>query len=50
LRAHGYRDEQIVEVAGLVSLQLLTGAFNLIAGIHAPAEAIQELTSSTGDG
>jgi len=50
LRAHGYRDEQIVEVAGLVSLQLLTGAFNLIAGIHAPAEALQELTSSTGDG
>src|SRR5215207_9905385 len=29
LRAHGYRDEQIVEVAGLVSLQLLTGGFNL---------------------
>jgi hypothetical protein len=27
LRAYGYRDEQIVEVAGLVSLQLLTGAF-----------------------
>jgi AhpD family alkylhydroperoxidase len=37
LRAHGYSDEQIAEVAGLVSLQLLTGAFNLIAGIHAPA-------------
>jgi hypothetical protein len=37
-----------VEVAGLVSLQLLAGAFNLIAGIHAPAEALQELTSSTG--
>lgn len=49
LRAHGYRDEQIVEVAGLVSLQLLTGAFNLIAGIHAPAEALQELKSSTAD-
>jgi len=48
LRAHGYPDEQIVEVAGLVSLQLLTGAFNLIAGIQAPAEALQELTSSTG--
>jgi uncharacterized protein YciW len=37
LHAHGYRDEQIAEVAGLVSLQLLTGAFNLLAGIHAPA-------------
>ena len=44
LRAHGYRDEQIAEVAGLVGLQLLTGAFNLIAGIHAPAEALAELT------
>jgi uncharacterized peroxidase-related enzyme len=37
LRAFGYRDEQIAEVVGLVSLQLLTGAFNLVAGIHAPA-------------
>jgi hypothetical protein len=45
LRAHGYRDEQIAEVAGLVGLQLLTGGFNLIAGIHAPAEALAELTS-----
>ncbi|MDP1846563.1 MAG: carboxymuconolactone decarboxylase family protein [Solirubrobacteraceae bacterium] len=34
LRAFGYRDEQIAEVVGLVSLQLLTGAFNLVAGIH----------------
>jgi AhpD family alkylhydroperoxidase len=49
LRAHGYRDEQIAEVAGLVSLQLLTGAFNLIAGIHAPADALRELTSRGGD-
>jgi AhpD family alkylhydroperoxidase len=43
LHAHGYRDEQIAEVAGLVSLQLLTGAFNLIAGIHASDEALREL-------
>jgi uncharacterized peroxidase-related enzyme len=34
LREHGYTDEQIAEVVGLVSLQLLTGAFNLVAGIH----------------
>ena len=47
LRALGYRDEQIAEVAGLVALQLLTGAFNLIAGIHAPAEALQELKPRT---
>jgi hypothetical protein len=38
LRTHGYRDEQIAEVAGLVALQLLTGAFNLIADIHATPE------------
>jgi AhpD family alkylhydroperoxidase len=43
LHAHGYHDEQIAEVAGLVSLQLLTGAFNLIADIHASAEALREL-------
>jgi uncharacterized peroxidase-related enzyme len=34
LRAHGYTDEQLAEVVGLVSLQFLTGAFNLVAGIH----------------
>jgi uncharacterized peroxidase-related enzyme len=34
LRALGYTDEQIAEVVGLVALQLLTGAFNLVAGIH----------------
>ena len=34
LRELGYTDEQIAEVVGLVSLQLLTGAFNLVAGIH----------------
>ncbi len=44
LHSHGYRDEQIVEVAGLVGLQLLTAAFNLIAGIHATADALAELT------
>jgi uncharacterized protein YciW len=49
LHAHGYRDEQIAEVAGLVSLQLLTGAFNLIAGIHAPAEALRELAPRRPD-
>ena len=34
LRSHGYRDEQIAEVVGIVSLMLLTGAFNLVAGIE----------------
>jgi AhpD family alkylhydroperoxidase len=44
LHEHGYHDEQIAEIVGLVSLQLLTGAFNLVAGIHAPAEALAEIT------
>ena len=48
LHAHGYRDEQIAEVPGLVALQLLTGAFNLIAGINAPPEALQEITPGRG--
>jgi alkylhydroperoxidase family enzyme len=39
LRELGYTEEQIAEVVGLVSLQLLTGAFNLVAGIHAPTTA-----------
>ena len=34
LRDHGYSDEQIAEVVGLVALQLLTGAFNLVAGVE----------------
>lgn len=33
LRTHGYSDEQIAEVVGIVALMLLTGAFNLVAGI-----------------
>ena len=34
LREYGYRDEQIVDVVGLVALNFLTGGFNLAAGIH----------------
>jgi uncharacterized peroxidase-related enzyme len=34
LRSFGYTDEQIAEVVGVVALQLLTGAFNLVAGLH----------------
>ena len=45
LRTHRFRDEQIAEVAGLVALQLLTGAFNLIADIHATPEALAEITA-----
>ena len=45
LRAHGYTDEQIAEVVGLVSLQLLTGGLNLVAGIEPAPEDLSELTS-----
>jgi AhpD family alkylhydroperoxidase len=43
LLEHGYDAEQIAEVVGLVALQLLTGAFNLVAGIHAPAHTLAEI-------
>src|SRR5215207_4655055 len=48
LRAHGWRDEQIAEVAGLVGLQLPTGGFNLIADIHATPEALAEIAREEG--
>ncbi|MDP3892500.1 carboxymuconolactone decarboxylase family protein, partial [Nocardioides sp.] len=34
LRAFGYTDREIVDVVGVVALNLLTGAFNLIAGLE----------------
>ncbi|GHF08782.1 hypothetical protein GCM10017786_48250 [Amycolatopsis deserti] len=34
LQAHGWSERVIAEVVGLVSLNLLTGAFNLVAGIE----------------
>lgn len=33
LRGFGYTDREIVDVVGVVALNLLTGAFNLIAGL-----------------
>ncbi|MFD5315861.1 carboxymuconolactone decarboxylase family protein [Streptomyces sp. NPDC127098] len=33
LREHGYRDREIADVVGIVALNLLTGAFNLVAGL-----------------
>lgn len=37
LKALGWDDEQIAEVVGLVALNLMTGSFNLVAGIHPAA-------------
>lgn len=33
LRDHGYSDREIVDVVGIVTLNILTGAFNLLAGL-----------------
>ncbi|MGC0251711.1 carboxymuconolactone decarboxylase family protein [Pseudactinotalea sp. Z1748] len=33
LRGAGYRDREIADVVGVVSLNILTGAFNLVAGL-----------------
>lgn len=38
LRAFGYTDREITDVVGLVALNVLTGAFNLVAGLY-PAPA-----------
>ncbi|RFU41358.1 carboxymuconolactone decarboxylase family protein [Actinomadura logoneensis] len=34
LRGHGWSDRVIAEIVGLVSLNMLTGSFNLVAGIQ----------------
>ena len=39
LHALGWRDEQIADVVGLVALNILTGSFNLVAGIHSTTPA-----------
>lgn len=38
LRAYGYGDREIADVVGIVALNVLTGAFNLLAGVkpHEP--------------
>lgn len=41
LRRLGYSDRQLLDVVGLVALNHLTGAFNLVAGLHPE----QDLTS-----
>jgi AhpD family alkylhydroperoxidase len=34
VRGHGFSDTQILDVVGLVSLNILTGTFNLVAGLE----------------
>ncbi|MGW4379246.1 carboxymuconolactone decarboxylase family protein [Kitasatospora sp. NPDC004531] len=38
LRAHGYSDRAIADVVGVVALNVLTGAFNLLAGLRPEGE------------
>ncbi len=34
LHGHGYTDREIADVVGIVALNILTGAFNLVAGLR----------------
>lgn len=34
LRRHGYNDRKIADIVGLVALNVLTGSFNLVAGLE----------------
>ncbi|MEV6357802.1 carboxymuconolactone decarboxylase family protein [Streptomyces hydrogenans] len=42
VRAHGWSDRVVAEVVGVVSLNLLTGAFNLLAGIQPAGDGTPE--------
>jgi alkylhydroperoxidase family enzyme len=33
VRDHGFSDHEIIDVVGIVALNILTGAFNLVAGL-----------------
>ena len=39
LRMYGYRDRDLLDVVGLVALNVLTGSFNLVAGLEPEALA-----------
>jgi AhpD family alkylhydroperoxidase len=45
LRRHGWSDRIIADVVGLVALNQLTGAFNLVAGLE--PDEVQEQTGAT---
>jgi hypothetical protein len=37
----GYSDREILDVVGLVALNVLTGSFNLVAGLEPPTATSQ---------
>jgi AhpD family alkylhydroperoxidase len=41
LRIYGYKDREIADVVGLVALNVLTGAFNLVAGLQPEGMNVQ---------
>jgi hypothetical protein len=47
LRLHGWSDRIIADVVGLVALNQLTGAFNLVAGLE-PNETQESTGAATG--
>ena len=40
LHGHGYTDREIADVVGIVALNILTGAFNLVAGLRPAAHPV----------
>lgn len=49
LRGHGFSDREIVDVVGVVALNVLTGAFNLVAGLE-PASPVVATVSHVAHG
>jgi uncharacterized peroxidase-related enzyme len=51
LRAHGWSDRVVADVVGVVALNLLTGSFNLVAGIEPTDDppSIDACSSGTAD-
>jgi AhpD family alkylhydroperoxidase len=47
LRAHGWSDRIIAEIVGLVTLNLMTGAFNLVAGLEPASSTADMVTPAT---
>ncbi|MFB7823912.1 carboxymuconolactone decarboxylase family protein [Streptomyces hydrogenans] len=50
VRAHGWSDRVLAEVVGVVSLNLLTGAFNLLAGIQPDTGTASETDGVNDEG
>jgi hypothetical protein len=47
LRTHGWSDRIIAEIVGLVTLNLMTGAFNIVAGLEPDSSTAEKVASAT---